>query len=173
MSTIVTALFSTRADAEGATAALLNSGFLGSQVSVLMTDATRGREQFTLVEGDKSAEGAAIGVATGGTVGAVLAGLAAVGSIVIPGLAIVAVGPLVAALAGAGAGGAAGGLVGALVGAGVPEHEAKVVGPGMERGGILVGVHADNAQQAEIARNTLASRGGRSVSSVASDVTRP
>ena len=33
----------------------------------------------------------------------------------------------------------------------------------MQRGGILVGVHADNAQQVEIARSTLRSSGGTSV----------
>jgi len=163
MSTIVTGLYPTRVAAEAATTSLLTSGFVASQISLLMTDATRGREQFSIIEKDKTAEGAAVGAATGGTIGAVLAGLLAVGSLVIPGLALVAAGPLVAALAGAGAGGAAGSLVGALVGSGIPEHEAKFLGEGMQRGGILVGVHADNAQQVEIARNTLRSSGGTSV----------
>ena len=163
MSTVVTGMYPTRAAAESATTALLNSGFLASQISMLMSEATRGREKFTIVEKDKTAEGVAVGAATGGTIGAVIAGLAAVGSVVIPGLAIVAVGPLVAALAGAGAGGAAGSLVGALVGSGIPEHEAKVLGEGMERGGILLGVHCDNAAQVEIARNTLKSLGAVNV----------
>src|SRR6185369_16437972 len=79
--------------------------------------------------------------AIGGTVGAVLAAIAAVGTtIAIPGLGLVIAGPLAAAIAGAGAGGAAGGLVGALVGWGIPEERVKRYEAGIKEGGILMGV---------------------------------
>ena len=74
----------------------------------------------------KALKGAGTGAAIGGTAGAVLAAITAVGtSLVIPGLGLVIAGPLVAAFAGAGAGGTAGGLIGALVGHGIPEDRAK------------------------------------------------
>ena len=86
------------------------------------------------------------GAAAGGTVGAVLAAIAAVGStLFLPGLNLVIAGPIAAALAGLGAGGAAGGLIGALIGAGIPEYRAKVYEAGIRGGGILIGVevHVD------------------------------
>ena len=59
-------------------------------------------------------------------VGAALAALFAVGTVVVvPGLGLVLAGPIAAALAGAGAGGVTGGLIGALIGAGIPEGESR------------------------------------------------
>jgi uncharacterized membrane protein len=68
----------------------------------------------------------------------------------VPGIGLVAAGPILATLAGLGAGAAAGGLTGALIGLGIPEHEAKFFNEEIERGGILVGVytHEDRAGQA-------------------------
>jgi len=73
-----------------------------------MSDATRGRE-FALTMATKAPEGAATGATVGGALGAIAAGLVVLGVIAIPGLAIVAAGPVVATLAGLGAGAAAGG----------------------------------------------------------------
>ena len=85
-----------------------------------------------------------------GTVGAVLAAIAAVGtSIAIPGLGLFVAGPIAAALAGAGAGGATGGLIGLLVGTGIPEHRAKVYDTGVRGGGILLGVEAKSSDEVE------------------------
>ena len=70
-------------------------------------------------------------------------GLAAIATVAIPGMAIVAAGPIVAALTGLGAGAAAGGITGGLIGLGVPEHEAKLYDQKMGKGGVLVGVHAE------------------------------
>lgn len=66
--------------------------------------------------GTKAAEGAGIGRTIGGTVGAVLAVLAATAVIAVPGIGLMAAGPIAAGLAGAGAGGLAGTVVGAMVG---------------------------------------------------------
>lgn len=72
--------------------------------------------------GNKAAEGAGIG----GTVGAIAAAVAAIGTtLLLPGLGLVIAGPLAAAVAGAGAGAAAGGLVGALVGCNMPDTRIK------------------------------------------------
>jgi hypothetical protein len=115
-----------------------------------MSDATQGRE-FGLAMATKAPEGAATGGTIGGVIGAVAAGLVAAGIVVVPGLALVAAGPIVATLAGLGAGAAAGGLTGALIGLGLPEHEARFFNEQIEHGGILVGVytHNDRATQAK------------------------
>ena len=149
MATLVTGLFRARPDAERAVEDLVHYGWSRDDISLLMSDATRGRE-FGLAMATKAPEGAATGATIGGVLGAVAAGLVALGVIVVPGLGLVAAGPILATLAGLGAGAAAGGLTGALVGLGIPEHEAKFYNEEIERGGILVGVysHSDRGDQA-------------------------
>ncbi|HET9532993.1 MAG TPA: hypothetical protein VFQ92_21740 [Blastocatellia bacterium] len=149
MATLVTGLFSSRANAERAVEDLVHYGWSRDDISLLMSDATRGRE-FGLAMATKAPEGAAAGATIGGVIGAIAAGLVALGIVALPGIGLVAAGPIVATLAGLGAGAAAGGLTGALIGLGIPEHEAKFFNEEIERGGILVGVysHADRADQA-------------------------
>lgn len=87
------------------------------------------------------------------------------GSLAVTGVGLVAVGPLVAALAGLGAGGAAGGIIGALIGLGVPEHEAELVANEIERGGILVGVEAADSDQADDIEEIFADMNAHSLAS--------
>ena len=149
MATLVTGLFPTRSSAERATEDLVNYGFSRDDMSLLMSDATRGRE-FALRMATKAPEGAAAGATLGGVIGAVAAGLVALGIVVVPGVGLVAAGPVVATLAGLGAGAAAGGVTGALIGLGIPEHEARFYNEHIEKGSILLGVytHDDRANQA-------------------------
>jgi hypothetical protein len=114
-----------------------------------MSDATQGRE-FGLAMATKAPEGAATGGTIGGVIGAIAAGLVATGVVAVPGLGLVAAGPILATLAGLGAGAAAGGVTGALIGLGIPEHEAKFYNQQIGQGGILVGVftHDDRVEQA-------------------------
>jgi hypothetical protein len=163
MAHLVTALFESRAVAETAVDRLIDAGFARDDISVLMSDATRGRE-FVVAAESKAPEGAATGGALGGVLGAIAAGLIAVGVIAAPGIGLVAAGPIIAALAGAGAGGAAGGLIGALVGAGIPEHEAKFFSERLTEGGILVGVYTHDDRVAA-AKEVIVASGGTSVSS--------
>jgi hypothetical protein len=158
---LVTALFHNRIAADNAVDALMTNGFSRENISVLMSETTRGRE-FGVVDHTKAPEGAAIGGTTGGVVGAVLAAIAATASIAIPGVGILVAGPIIAALAGAGVGGAAGTLVGGLIGAGVPEHEAEFLHKGLEKGGILVGVHVDSKNVAAT-KDLLSRYGGESL----------
>jgi heat induced stress protein YflT len=141
MSTLVTGIFTSRAAAERGVQELIDFGYSRDDISVLMTDTTRGRE-FAVKDATKAPEGAATGAAVGGVLGALAAGLVAVGTIVVPGLGLAAAGPVVASLAGLGAGAAAGGLIGALTGLGIPEHEARFYHDEIKKGGILVGVYA-------------------------------
>lgn len=161
MATLVTGLFKTRSSAERAVESLIDYGYSRDDISLLMSEATRGRE-FAVRMATKAPEGAATGATIGGVLGAVAAGLVALGIIVIPGLALVAAGPVIAVLAGVGAGAAAGGVTGALIGLGLPEHEAKFYTQGIEQGGILVGVYAHD-DRLEQARKILEAGGAESV----------
>jgi hypothetical protein len=163
MSKTVTALYTHPAEAEIAAQRLHAGGVAVDDISIMMSDGTRGRE-WGVAESSKAAEGAAVGAVTGGLLGALAAGLVAVGTISTGGAGIVAAGPLVAALAGAGAGGAAGTVVGGLLGMGIPEHEAKLVEEELARGKVLLGVkaHDDRVDRVE---EILEDTGGTNVRS--------
>lgn len=116
----------------------------------------RARDEFAQIEKKtKAGEGAGIGGAAGIAIGALAAGLTAVASIAIPGVGILAAGPLVAALAGAGAGGVAGGVVGSLIGLGLPEHEAHFNTAVLKEGGYIVAVTTDDSRERKIASDVL------------------
>lgn len=161
MSKLVTGIFHSRESAELAAEELVKSGFSPDDISILMSDTTQGRE-FAIKKSTKAPEGAATGAAVGGTLGAIAAGLAAVATLTIPGLQVLAAGPVVAALTGLGAGAAAGGLTGALIGLGIPEHEAKFFHEEIERGGILLGVYT-HGDRTKTAKEILESAGAEKV----------
>ena len=161
MSHLVTGIFTSRESAEHAVDELIHAGFSANDVSLLMSETTQGRE-FAIRPSTKAPEGAVTGAAIGGALGAIAGGLAAVASITIPGFALVAAGPIVAALTGLGAGAAAGGLTGALVGLGIPEHEAKFYHEEIQRGRILVGVHAQKDRAAR-AKSIMGTAGAEKV----------
>jgi hypothetical protein len=153
-SRVVTGMFKDRESAERAYQSVTARGYNKDDVNLLMSDDTRKKhfssdEQANTELGNKALEGAGAGSAIGGTVGAILALVAAAGTLAIPGLNIVAAGPIVAALTGAGAGGLAGGLIGALVGWGIPEERAKVYESGLKEGGIVMGVNPRTDEDAE------------------------
>jgi len=153
MSTIATT-FTTQLEADAAYAELRGIGFEPERLSMLMSEDAHGKH-FRMTEGSRVAEGTIGGGIAGGALGALVAGLVAVGVIALPGVGLVAAGPIVAALAGAGAGGVSGGLIGGLVGMGVPEHEAKVLGEKVTRGGILMAVEVNSSREEEQAREIL------------------
>jgi hypothetical protein len=161
MATLVSGIFKSRSSAERAVDDLLRAGFSRDDISMMMTDATRGRE-FGVQMATKAPEGAAAGATVGGVLGGVAAGLVALGTIVVPGLGLLAAGPIVAVLAGVGAGAAAGGVTGALIGMGIPEHEAKFYNEAIEHGGILVGVYVHDDRKAT-ARKILDAAGAEKV----------
>ena len=153
---MLTGMFSDRESAERAYNSVKSRGYTDDDVNVLMTDKTRD-SWFSDDDGDnttdlgsKALEGAGAGSAIGGTLGAIIAGIAAIGTnVVLPGLGLVVAGPLAAALAGAGAGGLTGGLVGALIGSGIPEDRAKLYDEGIRNGGMVMGVNPRNQEDAD------------------------
>ncbi len=142
---MVTGLFRDRQDSENAYRALRDRGYTDDEINIIMSDATRkkyyGTNTSDLGFGTKALEGTGVGGAVGVTLGAVVGGIAAIGTnVLVPGVGLVIAGPIVAALAGAGAGAVTGGLVGALIGWGIPEERAKIYEDGIREGGTILGV---------------------------------
>lgn len=155
---MLTGMFSDKESSEGAYKSLRDRGYTDEEINVMMSDDTRkkyyGDGNIETELGSKAAEGTGIGGIVGGTLGAVIAGVAALGTnLVLPGLGLVVWGPLAAALAGAGAGGLTGGLVGALIGAGIPEERAKEYEEGIKSGGTVFGVQPKNDEDATYFEN--------------------
>jgi uncharacterized protein YjbJ (UPF0337 family) len=166
---MVTGLFRDRESAERAYGSVSTRGYSKDDVNLLMSDETR-KTHFSSDDagdtelGSKALEGAGAGAAIGGTTGAVLAAIAAIGtSVILPGIGLVVAGPLAAALAGAGAGGATGGLIGALIGSGIPEDRAKHYDEGVRNGGIVMGVNARSDEDAEYFENEFKTHRGENV----------
>lgn len=159
---IVTGVFTHQLDAVQAIHGLESRGFGESEISLLMSDGLG--EEFALHRRSKMPKGAAAGAVGGGLLGALVAGLTAVGTISTGGAGLLIAGPLVAALAGAGAGGGAGGLIGALIGAGMSEFEAKTFAERLDEGKILVAVRCSDSAREDVAEQMLDSSGAETTS---------
>ncbi len=166
MSKTITAIFNSRDEADAAIRRLDQAGFTKSQVTMLVSEETRGKH-FGIAENTKAEEGAAAGAAIGGLTGALYLGLASAGALVIPGLNLIVSGALIGALAGMGAGAAAGGLVGTLVGLGIPEHEAKLYEDTIRKGAILIAVEASDDARVERVREILKLSNAQSITALA------
>lgn len=157
---MLTGMFHDRESTEKAYESLRSRGYGDDEINVIMSEATRdkyyGPEFHT-----KALEGTGAGAAIGGTLGAVIGGIAAIGTnVLIPGLGLVVAGPLVAALVGAGAGGITGGLVGALIGWGIPEERATLYETGIKEGGTVLGVRPRSEEDAKYFENEWRTRYG-------------
>lgn len=153
--TAVFGLYNSRFEVENAVDALKAAGFRNTDISVLFPY-NEGNKEFAIEKGTKAPEGATTGAGTGAVIGGALGWLAGIGSLAIPGVGpLIAAGPIMAALAGAGVGGAVGGITGALIGLGMPEYEAKRYEGRINKGGILLSVHADDSDWAKKAKEIL------------------
>lgn len=163
----LTGMFRDREGTEKAYTSLRDRGYSEDEINVMMSDETRDKYYKDGADtelGNKALEGTGAGAAIGGTLGAIIGGVAAIGTnLILPGLGLIVWGPLAAALAGAGAGGATGGLVGALIGAGIPEDRAKAYETGINEGGTVVGVKPRNAEDADYFENEWKGYKGESI----------
>ena len=156
---MLSGLFRDKESAERAYSSMKDRGYTDDDINVMMSDATRGKyysgdDAADTELGSKALEGAGAGSAIGGTLGAIIGGIAAIGTnVLLPGLGLIVAGPLAAALAGAGAGGLTGGLVGALIGSGIPEEHAELYEQGVKDGGIYMGVNPRNDEDADFFEN--------------------
>lgn len=145
----VSGIVNSRRNLESLLDALHTRGFSENDISIVMSEKTRNLF-FNLREETKAPEGASLGVLSGGLLGALIGGLTAVGNLVVPGIGLLAAGPLMGALAGGAIGGATGGIIGALIGAGIPEHEARFFQDALkEEGNILVVANAPEEETRE------------------------
>lgn len=154
---MLTGMFRDRDSTEGAYRSLRDRGYSDDDINVMMSDETRNKyysDGDTALEDNKALEGLGTGSAIGGTLGAIIGGISAIGTnVLLPGLGLVVWGPIAAALAGAGAGGLTGGLVGALIGWGIPEDRAKEYEAGIREGGTVLGVTPRSDDDADYFEN--------------------
>ncbi|MBC7998487.1 MAG: DUF3341 domain-containing protein [Leptolyngbya sp.] len=164
MAKLITGIFRSRSSALLAVEDLIRHGFAQDDISLLMSETTRGRE-FMVDEHTKAPEGVATGAAVGGVLGAIALGLTSVGMVAAPGIGLFAVGQWLSMLAGFGAGALGGGILGGLVGIGLPEHEAELYKGELEKGGILVGVYSMDPDKGNEIHKLLEANGAEHVKS--------
>lgn len=151
----VVAVFRNMEAAERAHALVKDLGYPEDQINVLMSDEARlqyfnAPDMQVEVIGATSTGGPAMGAAVGTGAGALLGGsLAAAAVLALPGIGLVALGPLAAMLAGAGFGGLAGGMVGSLVGVGVTPDRAKTYEEKIQQGNIIIGIDPRSPEEAQ------------------------
>jgi hypothetical protein len=165
MKKVTTALFASPAAATSAIYALRSAGIAHHDISLVTSDRVD-RDAFTVESHSKLTEGAGIGAAAGGAVGALVAGLTAVGTIATGGAGLLVAGPIVAAFAGAGAGAAAGATLGAIAGFAVPEHEVKYYEDAIKKGSVLIGIECEDAARRERVVEICEDSGALKVSSI-------
>jgi hypothetical protein len=151
----VIASFDTIEDADSAARALRTAGFLENDINIVANDSRRNvaSDAPQPVPAENEATGAATGVVAGGALGGAAGLTASLMGLAIPGIgAILAAGPIAAALVGAGAGAVAGGLIGGLVDLGVSETDAEYYAEAVRRGAALVTVRTDSSRTDEAER---------------------
>jgi len=157
MSETILAVYDTLNTAHAAIRDLTGVGFDRSDIGVAARDYNS--SDWGEAENVTGAEGSGFGALVGGLTGVVM-GLTA---ITVPGIgAIIAAGPLAAALGaatggaiGAVAGAATGGLVASLVDLGVPDMEAETYAEHVRRGGALVSVTVRDESRIQTALDIL------------------
>jgi hypothetical protein len=160
-------IFTSRQGVEAAVQALKDADFRGSDISMLAPENLGDIRDIGTIKNTKAPEGAAAGGTSGAVIGGVLGWLVGIGALAIPGVGpFLAAGPIIAALAGVGVGATVGGIAGALAGFGVPEFEAKRYETRLQKGGILLSVHADNHEWISRAKAILEKAGAEQISSV-------
>jgi hypothetical protein len=155
--TEVVGLFPSRMEAQNAIGALEAMGYDASRVGYL--DRQRDDDAYAHAGSGKPAEesmkGVAGGAAGGAAVGAGAGLLASAGLALVPGIgpflaAGTLLGTLGATAAGAAGGAALGGVAGAIFGAATDDEHSTYYREGVERGGSLVTVRADDSSYSQI-----------------------
>ncbi len=149
----VISLFYRPHETEEAVDALIAAGIERGEMSMLIN--REQARQFELMEATALAEGTAGDAVFGGTLGLGAAQIATSAR----GEGILAVGPLLVALASLGVNDPSGGIAGALIGVGIPEHEARFYEQEiLDRGAALLGVATLRHDEARVASILLRHR---------------
>jgi hypothetical protein len=157
MTTVVTGVLSDVEAAEQAVGRLEAGGFARATISVILRS-TPEQERLVQEETDDTPRGALAGALFGGAFASLTFGVLA-----LSGVGVLAIGPLLSALAGGGAGAAAGGLLGALTGKGVSTQLAQEYETAIRAGHALVAVHTVHGH-ARAAHAALVAAGAQNVS---------
>jgi hypothetical protein len=172
--TLVTALFWEPDAAERAYRYAIELGYESAEINVLLSEETRERyfsqanhpaSDFATKASESTEEASNVadelGGPRGGTAGTLAPALAAVGTLLlIPGLGILAAGPVAIALTAAGAVGVTGGLIAALTNWGIPKDRVHSYDEGIRAGGILLAVKARSKEDAKTLEQRWKSIGG-------------
>ena len=167
MQSTTTGLYKSSTDALHAIRLLEEAGVAPTDISLVASsedlNATVSDEPHSKAPG-----GFALGAAGGGTLGAIVAGIGAAGSLATGGasLGLLVAGPIATALMGAGAGAAAGSVIGGMIGAAIPETDLKFYENAIKEGSVLIGVKTDDESREKVTA-TLESSGAQRISSQA------
>ncbi len=158
---VVAGVFEDQEAAAQAIAGLVEAHFEpNDDISVVLTDEwTAEHESVPIRDELEMIEGAKLGGGIGAVIGATGAAMVAAGVLAGP-AALVAVGPVIAALEGGLAVGAFGTVAGWLVGLGIMREEADFHAAHIKEGSVWVGVHA-TGERAERAHEVLAEAGAK------------
>ncbi|RTM12671.1 MAG: hypothetical protein EKK33_15400 [Bradyrhizobiaceae bacterium] len=157
MTTTISRLYDTYADAERAVTRLEAAGVPHSDISIVANNSDNwygsrsGKVDRDRDGVDDRAEGAGTGAGIGAGLGGAAGLLAGLGLLAIPGLGpVVAAGWLASMAVGAAAGAATGGIIGALTEAGVSREDASRYAEGVRRGGTLVTARVPDQDRARL-----------------------
>jgi hypothetical protein len=157
MTTTISRLYSTYADAKSAVSRLEAAGVPHSDISIVANNSdgwfngSKGKVDRDRDGVDDRAEGAGAGAGIGAGLGGTAGLLAGLGLLAIPGLGpVVAAGWLAATAVGVAAGAATGGIIGALTQAGVSDDDAQTYAEGIRRGGTLVTARVADGDRARL-----------------------
>jgi len=145
MNTTVIGLFQNANQVSASINELEHEGISPQTMSLIMSE-NIDKDSFEISSNTKITETAAIGAATGGGLGLIIGGLAAIGSVATGGVGLLASGPVVAALAGGVFGAGGGGMLGAVFGTAIPDSEHQTILDELEKGGALLCVHCQSGE---------------------------
>jgi hypothetical protein len=155
----VLGIYRTDVQAGLAVVRLMESGFSGGDISVLLED-HRSPRALALEKNAEAPEGTRKVTTADRTFGF----LGEVGPVAVAGGGpLIAVGPIMDALAGIGEGGSVSDLTGALIEIGIAEVEAKRYEEKIKAGAVLLSVRCDNSVSVTRATNLLKQMGGQDI----------
>ena len=156
MTAVISRLYDSYSDADGAVSRIEAAGVSYSDISIVANNSddwfSKGYKIDRNHNGvDDRVEAAGTGAGIGAGIGGAAGLLAGLGLLAIPGLGpVVAAGWLAATATGAAAGAATGSIVGALTQSGVPDLDAHTYAEGVRRGGTLVAARVPETDRARL-----------------------
>jgi hypothetical protein len=158
--------FRTRAESTAAIEALRFAGYQKTEISMPLAEDLGAKDYARGATAD-TAEVIPIAGGFGALAGAALGWMSGMGIFSIPGLGEhLAVGPILAALAGIGAGVIAGEGIGFLIGLGMPKSQPTPYAGSMGRRSMVLAVYCNNSDQIVRAKEIIKSAGGEEIASI-------